>query len=177
MPALQSGYLLGIGSNIDPHNNIRQIIHLLLNEFPQLSLSRILTIPPIGMNSQRDFLNVVVFIETDSPEAALKQICNRIEIELGRDRSDPDRKVKDRPADLDILTQITLPSDALLPTHSITDEYFLYPLLDEIIAYLTENPFEIEQAGVEISIGTLTFGQSATTINRDASASNKRIIK
>ncbi|NQY27279.1 MAG: 2-amino-4-hydroxy-6-hydroxymethyldihydropteridine diphosphokinase [Piscirickettsiaceae bacterium] len=176
MPPSQSGYLLGIGSNIDPHQNIAQIIPLLLEKFPTLTLSRVLEIPPIGMNSQRDFLNVVMFIETDILEGELKAICNSIEIQRGRDRSDPHRGTKDRSADLDILTAIHFPDDANRPAHSITDEYFLYPLLDEISAYLMQSPFEIQQKGVEINIGHLTFGQAATTIHRDASTRDKRIV-
>ncbi|NOQ94637.1 MAG: 2-amino-4-hydroxy-6-hydroxymethyldihydropteridine diphosphokinase [Methylophaga sp.] len=169
MSQVQSGYLLGIGSNIEPYNNIEQIIRLLLKHYPLLSLSRVLEIPPIGMNSQRDFLNVVVFIQTEQAEADLKTICNMIEVQLGRDRNDPARKTKDRPADLDILTKIQLPEEAERPAHLITDEYFLYPLLDEIIAHLMDKPFELQQAGVEISVNNLTFGQTATTINRNAS--------
>jgi len=176
VPPSQSGYLLGIGSNIEPYQNIAQIIQILIKEFPTLTLSRVLEIPPIGMNSQRDFLNIVVFLETDMSKDSLKTICNSIEIQLGRDRTDPHRGTKDRSADLDILTAIHYPNDANRPAHSITDEYFLYPLLDEISAYLMQLPFELQQQGVEINIDHLSFGQTATTIHGDASASNKRVV-
>jgi len=176
MHSTPSGYLLGIGSNINPHDNISQIIRLLLEHFPLLSLSRVLEIPPIGMNSQHDFLNVVAFIQTEKTELDLKAICNTIEVELGRDRSDPERKTKDRSADLDILITLDLPNDADRPAHLVTDEYFLYPLLDELIAHLLNEPHQLQQAGVEINVGNLTFGQTATTINRDASASHKRVL-
>lgn len=171
-----SGYLLGIGSNIDPENNIAEIIRQLLGHFPQLALSRILKIPPIGMNSHRDFLNLVVFIETDINEAALKTICNEIEVRLGRDRTDPSRKIKDRPADLDILTTAHFPDDYNRPTSNITDEYFLYPLLDELSAYLSGQEYVLEQAGITMTIDNLSFGQAATTINRNASTRHKGII-
>ncbi|MDB2705223.1 2-amino-4-hydroxy-6-hydroxymethyldihydropteridine diphosphokinase [Pseudomonadota bacterium] len=177
MPSSQSGYLLGIGSNIEPHDNIKKIVTLLLKHYPQLTLSRVLSIPPIGMNSTRDFLNVVVFIETKDAEQDLKQICNSIEITLGRNRNDPDRKTKDRPADLDILTKFSFPLDAAIATHTITDEYFLYPLLDEVFAHLEGKPFEILQPGITFSINDLTFGQTATTINGNTSTCNKRVIK
>ncbi|PHS71531.1 MAG: hypothetical protein COB23_00740 [Methylophaga sp.] len=171
-----TGYLLGIGSNIDPDNNIVHIIHLLLDHFPQLTLSRILKIPPVGMNSQRDFLNIVVFIETVILEAELKTICNNIEIELGRDRTDPTRKTKDRPADLDILTKVQFPEDYDRPARDITDEYFLYPLLEEITAYLSQTHYSLQQAGVEITIDNLTLGQTATTIYRNTCTRNKRVV-
>jgi len=177
MPASQSGYLLGIGSNIEPDANIKQIINLLLQHYPQLTLSRVLSIPPIGMNSSKDFLNLVVFIPTDDSEHDLKQICNSIEIKLGRNRNDPQRRTKDRPADLDILAHIRLPQQADIAAHEITDEYFLYPLLDEIIAYLTGKPVEMSQSGVKIQLDELTFGQTAATINRNTDTGNKRVVQ
>ncbi|HCC82569.1 MAG TPA: 7,8-dihydro-6-hydroxymethylpterin-pyrophosphokinase, partial [Methylophaga sp.] len=53
------------------------------------------------MNSHRDFLNTIVFVETDLSQRELKSFCNQIEINLGRDRDDPLSKTKDRPADID----------------------------------------------------------------------------
>ena len=176
MPPSHSGYLLGIGSNLEPQQNIVQIIQHLLDAFPTLVISRVLELPPIGMNSQHDFLNIVVFIETNNSEAELKAICNAIEIQLGRDRTDPDRKTKDRPADLDILATLKLPDDATRPSYAVTDEYFIYPLLDEIVAYLMQKPIELQQKGVTLLLDGLSFGQTATTINRNTSTSHKRII-
>jgi 2-amino-4-hydroxy-6-hydroxymethyldihydropteridine diphosphokinase len=173
MSGVHAGYLLGIGSNIEPELNIGQIIRLLSSQLPKVSLSRVLKIPPIGINSQQDFYNVVVFIETAMTEIELKAICNDIEISLGRDRNDPDRKIKDRTADLDILTKAIFPDDASRLVSSITDEYFLYPLIEEINAYLSNRDYVPQQAGVNIIVGDLTFGQTATTINWDTSTSNK----
>lgn len=177
MSPSQSGYLVGIGSNIEPYKNIKNIIALLLQYFPEITISRILSIPPVGMNSQHDFLNAVVFIKTDRTKDELKQVCNSIEIAQGRNRNDPDRKFKDRPADLDILTYITLPKDADKAVYTMTDEYFLYPLLDEVIAYLMAKPVDMEQSGIEFVLDNLAFGQSATTIYRNANTSNKRVIQ
>jgi len=172
-----SGYLLGIGSNIKPAENIVSIMALLLEHFPQLSLSRVLKIPPIGMNSQHDFLNVVVFIETDLSEDELKAICNIIEISLGRDRTDPTRKMKDRSADLDILAAASFPNATSIKASEITDEYFLYPLLEEISAYLSDQDYQLSQTGVALQLNDLSFGQSATTINSQTYTSDKRIIQ
>lgn len=175
MSPTRTGYLLGIGSNINPDENLSRIIALLFDHFPVLHLSRILKIPPIGMNSHRDFLNTVVFIETDIVEQELKTLCNDIEIKLGRDRDDPASKMKDRPADLDILTSATFPDDKNRTASSITDEYFIYPLLDEISAYLSGSNYSSQQQGIMLTIDKLAFGQTATTIHRDASTSNKRV--
>ena len=164
----QSGYLLGIGSNLSPHFNITHIIASLLQRFPRLTLSRVLHIPPVGMNSQHDFLNMAVFIETDIEQTTLKAFCNDIETQLGRDRADPASKMKDRPADLDILFRVTHEDDFHRPANSITDEYFLYPVIDELLAYLSNRQWRPLQAGVAIQLGDLTFGETATTIDRNA---------
>ena len=174
---IKKGYLLGVGSNIEPHKNMALIVKMLLEHFPVLTLSRVLELPPIGMKSNHDFLNVVIFIETAWTEKKLKSICNQIEIQLGRDKSDPDSKHKDRPADLDILSHIELPKESEDPIHLITDEYFIYPLLNEIIAYLMDKSCDVTQAGVSITRDDLAFGQTATTIHRDANSRDKRILK
>jgi len=173
--AFAPGFLIGIGSNLSPHQHIGEIITALTEQFPKVSLSRVLQIPPIGMNSQNDFLNLVVFVETDWPQQQLKDLCNSIEIRLGRDRSDPDRKIKDRTADLDILLAISEADKLSLPMSQITDEYFLYPLIDELFAFLAGKPFNAKQVGVGIQHHDLTFGKAATTINRDTTAGQKRI--
>ena len=86
----RNGYLLGLGCNIAPFENFSQIIAQLLAHFASFDISRVLHIPPVGMNSQHDFLNAVIFIETDISKESLKDICNDIETTLGRDRADPD---------------------------------------------------------------------------------------
>lgn len=175
MTTMHEGYLIGIGSNIEPDDNISKIIDLILDYFPSLHLSRVVRIPPIGMNSHRDFLNMVIFIETDMAEKELKEICNSIEIQLGRDRSDPTRKMKDRSADLDILSTVNFPQDKIRSAAEITDEYFLYPLIDELVAYLSDAEAPPQQLGVTIKVDDLSFGETATTIHRNARSSNERV--
>lgn len=162
------GYLLGLGCNINPFENFSSMIALLLEHFERFDISRILHIPPVGMNSQHFFLNAVAFIETDMPKDDLKDICNEVEIKLGRDREDPDRKHKDRPADLDILCSLTTPQNLKIPAREVTDEYFLYPLIDELFVFLSGEPLNTQiQRGTNIQVGSLSFGESATTIHRD----------
>jgi len=173
---LKPGYILGIGSNINPETNIAKIISLLLINFPHLTLSRVLKIPPVGMNSQHYFLNVVVYIETNITSNELKSICNKIETQLGRNRDDPASKIKDRTADLDILLHAKSAIQLIMPVSDITNEYFLYPLLEELIAYLLGKEPKVRQEGTQMQFEGLSFGQTATTIYRNASASYKRII-
>ena len=172
---LRRGFLIGLGSNLNPQQNMTKIVSLLLQHFDCFELSRVLHIPPVGMNSHHDFLNAVAFIETDLEQVQLKAICNQIETALGRDRNDPQSKSKDRPADLDILTPVYFPDDLSLPVQSITDEYFLYPLLQELLAFLAQKPSPHIQAGEQLQLDNLTFGQTATTIHRDANTSKERV--
>lgn len=168
MTELAGGYLLGLGSNINPQHNFAAIVRQLLRHFDALHLSRVLHIPPVGMNSHRDFLNAVAFLETDMEEAALKAICNKIEVELGRDREDPNSKLKDRPADIDILAHFSSPDDWQRSASSLTDEYFLYPLINELRAFLTDAATApIMQKGTLVNTDGLTFGETAATIHRD----------
>ncbi len=170
------GFLFSIGSNINPHQNVIKVLEHLLKQFPEIVISRVLKIPPVGMASQQDFLNLVVFIATDIELSALKSLFNKIETDLGRDRSDPNCKIKDRPADLDILLEVTSSADFRQPVEQITDEYFLYPLITELCAYLTGENQPAIQKGVTIQLGELTLGQTATTINRQTSGCYKRVI-
>ena len=175
MNAYSKGYLLGIGSNISPEYNIANIIDKLLNHFSQFAVSRVIKTSPVAMHSDYDFLNLVAFVETDSTEKTLKTLCNHIEIDLGRDRADPTSKISDRPADLDILTPIRFPDDNR-SVESITNEYFLYPLLHELLAYLSGQTYPIKQTGIIITTHTLSFGQTATTVHRNTCARHKGIV-
>lgn len=172
----RQGYLLGLGSNIEPLQNITAMMTALLSEFKQLSVSRVLKIPPVGMNSHRDFLNSIVFVETDLSEVALKHFCNQIEINLGRDRDDPLSKTKDRPADIDILRPLVIPDEADIAVSSITDEYFLYPIIRELLGYLNNTTEVSPPPGVLIETPELRFGETATTIHWNSRAGDKGVF-
>ena len=175
---MTESYLLGIGSNIDPDRHFPLIISALLAEFPALHLSRVVRIPPVGMNSDRTFLNVVVSIETKLSAESLKKKCNAIEELLGRDREDESRKTKDRTADIDILTSFCREDALTLIPSAITEEYFLYPLIADLLAFLGGDiPPETLQAGVRLQANGSTFGEAATTIYRDTDTCYKRVVE
>lgn len=178
MSKSRKGFLLGLGCNIAPESNMAHMVKALLQHFDQLSLSSVVLIPPVGMNSHRDFLNAVAFLETEMDAGSLKSLTNQIEIELGRQRHDPDSKIKDRPADIDILAAMKLPEDLSLAPTSITDEYFLYPLIEQLINYLsTDNPANSDRHPLsrQLTIDDLSFGESPTTIYRNGNTGQKRV--
>lgn len=177
MSEQRQGFILGLGSNIDPEHNMAAIVLALMDRFSQISLSRVLHIPPVGMDSDHDFFNAVAFIETRVAARALKNQTNQIETALGRDRTDPHSNVKDRPADIDILSAVSLPADRHLDPARITDEFFLHPVIEELLCFLGRQPLPEIQAGIALETPELRFGETAATIYRDAGTGDIRILQ
>jgi 7,8-dihydro-6-hydroxymethylpterin-pyrophosphokinase len=50
-------YLCSIGSNLDPHIHVSQVVGELLEHFGRLQLSSVIQTKPVGMHSRHDFLN------------------------------------------------------------------------------------------------------------------------
>lgn len=122
-------YLLGLGSNIAPWANLPRLLDALLLLSPQLDVSSVVVTEPVGMRSAAPFLNAAARVHTPLPPAALKARLNEIEIALGRDRSDPASKVKNRVADVDILARLDAP--IVLPS-----ETYLRPVAAELLLTL-----------------------------------------
>ncbi|HSH03530.1 MAG TPA: 2-amino-4-hydroxy-6-hydroxymethyldihydropteridine diphosphokinase [Anaerolineae bacterium] len=99
----QRVYFLGVGSNIEPYVNSVAILEGLLGIAGEIYISRIVETAAVDIESDNRFLNFCVVVVTDWEEAVLRRYCQQIEVDLGRDRRDPTRKWRDRPADIDVL--------------------------------------------------------------------------
>lgn len=97
----QNTAIIGIGSNIDPENNIQQMLRLLGKEVKIRKVSSLVTTKPIGMKEQPDFINGAVKIETILDREELKKKLKEIEQKLGRTRQG--HKFGPRTMDLDIV--------------------------------------------------------------------------
>lgn len=162
---MPSGYLLGIGSNVAPEQNVPAVLKALLTISPQLYLSRVVRTTPEGMHSEHDFLNLVVLVATELAPEVLKAATNRIEETLGRDRSAPDRKIRDRPADIDLLAQI---SDARRTPLPAIKENYLRPLAEELLDFLQQRPLRPASGVITpIQLDTLRLGESPAAVYRD----------
>jgi 2-amino-4-hydroxy-6-hydroxymethyldihydropteridine diphosphokinase len=129
-------YFLALGSNIRPYENVPRMLDSLLTISPTLDVSPILITAPVGMpDSQGNFLNLVVRIQTRQTAEALKQFLSVAEISLGRDRSDPLRKIKNRVADMDILFALGREVTAV-PAHLIPSGAYNRPQTLDLLAYL-----------------------------------------
>lgn len=129
-------YFISLGSNIHPQANIIHILHHLLRLTPRLTISRIIETPPMGLIAKGDnFLNGCVALTTSESKTTLKSQFNHIETILGRNRTDPQRGSKSRPADIDILFALPAGQTAVSPT-LFPPEPFLRPILLELIHFL-----------------------------------------
>jgi len=93
--------IIGLGSNIDPEENIEKAREILRNQFHILNESKFIRTKPVGYPNQADFINGCVFIETDIDSEKLRQSLKQMEVELGRKRAD--FKCGPRTIDLDIV--------------------------------------------------------------------------
>ena len=170
---MPTGYLLGIGSNVAPEHNVPAVLRALLALSPQLYVSRVVQTSPEGMQSTHDFLNLVVLVATELSAAELKAATNRIEERLGRDREAPDRKIRDRPADIDLLTPISTARKSTLP---IIKENYLRPLAEELLDYLQQRPLRAPSGIVTpIRLDELQLGETPTAIYCDGKTGQIRL--
>ena len=111
---------LGIGSNINPQENIRRAVKALATRFPGIRCSSVYESEAIGFDGD-NFLNLVAVAESEDPLPMIMDYLKSLEDELGRDRTQP--KFSGRTMDIDILSYgdnngeevgIELPRDEIL---------------------------------------------------------------
>lgn len=93
--------IIGIGSNINPENNIQTSLMILAREVEVKGTSSWAKTTPIGITDQDDFVNGAVKIRTTMTVEELTGYLKRLEDRLGRDRTLP--KSGPRVIDLDIV--------------------------------------------------------------------------
>lgn len=91
---------VGVGSNIEPRQNVERGLRLLGEHFPGLRRSTVYRTRSVGFSAE-DFLNLVVVFETRLEPEALVQILHRIEERVGRKRAETG--LRSRTLDLDLL--------------------------------------------------------------------------
>lgn len=166
---MREGYLLGIGTNLDPERNALRIVERLVARFGRILLSRLYATAPVGMASGRTFLNFCAFAATELEPAAMKALCVGIEVELGRDRSHPGSKTRDRPADIDL--QIRFLADGSRVVLEEIPPYLAAPA-DEILALLSPGE-PVPPAGADVRVlasGSLRLGETPAAVDRDDGA-------
>lgn len=154
-------FYLSIGTNINPEKNSVRIIENLCHHFGSLTLLPFVYTKPELILSSSIFLNGLAIIKSNLCDKDLKNILNTIEVKLGRDRNDPLKSTKNRPADIDILLQADKHHLALFDT--FTEKY--------IKACLPPNK------PADLSVYGLPAHQGAATIHLDNTTGQISIIK
>ncbi|MCL3780159.1 2-amino-4-hydroxy-6-hydroxymethyldihydropteridine diphosphokinase [Prolixibacteraceae bacterium JC049] len=93
--------IIGIGSNINPEENIYKMLGILENEQIVIEVSSFIRTQPIGIEDQPEFVNGAVKIQTLLDQSMLDSYLKKLEDRMGRDRSVP--KFGPRNIDLDIV--------------------------------------------------------------------------
>lgn len=93
--------IIGIGSNINPEDNIKDSLMILEREVEVIGVSSWAKTTPIGITDQKDFVNSAVKIHTTMTKEKLVHYLKKLEDRLGRDRTLP--KFGPRVIDLDII--------------------------------------------------------------------------
>lgn len=161
---MNQGYILGIGSNIDQNKNIPMILTHLIKRFGPIMISRFYETAPVGMDSNQLFINFCAFAQTSLESAPCKEACIAIEVELGRDRTHPLRKTRDRAADIDLLTFIGAHGHQV--QLELIADYLSQPVA-EIGAILSPRRAIIAARGCvrTFTVGGLQLGETPTAID------------
>ncbi len=93
--------VIGVGSNIDPKENIHKTLKLFTEKFQVIGQSEFIKTQPIGYSDQPDFLNGAILIQTYLDIYELTRALKAIEKELGREESS--LRYGPRTIDLDIV--------------------------------------------------------------------------
>lgn len=93
--------VIGLGSNIDPEENIKKAEEAIASEFKLIGASSFIRTEPVEFKDQPMFVNGAVLIETVIDYRELKVRLIDLEMKLGRVRTE--NKNGPRTIDLDIL--------------------------------------------------------------------------
>lgn len=118
--------IIGIGSNIDPEENIARSLAILRRETEVISVSQFIKTAPVGVKEQPDFLNGAVKVLTEEEKNVFNFYLKSVEDRLNRDRSAP--KYGPRVIDLDI---VMWDGEIVDPDYYRRD--YLRKVVDEII--------------------------------------------
>ncbi len=156
-------FLVGAGSNIEPHKNIGLALKELLVLSNTFAMSPIIQTDPVGMQSERKFFNFVLYFPSNLKLNELKERFNSIETKLGRNKSDPFCKIKDRPIDLDIITEVS--NETNWPAVIKTSESYYFKPMKALLQSLKLVPQSISPL---IEVVNINFDFPYTKIGQEA---------
>ena len=127
---------LGLGTNLgDKRNNLLTAVKYIEEKIGKVtSLSSFYATEPWGFESENQFLNAAICVETSLEPLNLLHIIKDIEIEMGRTQKSVNKVYSDRPIDIDIL----LYDDMIMETEELTIPHPLITERDFVMKPLVE---------------------------------------
>ena len=154
-------YVISIGSNIQPEQHVAAAVSALAKNFGSLYLYQRVYTQAQLVESNHVFINSVLVLNSTLTASELKtQLCH-IEESLGRDRSDPERSVKDRSCDLDIICHLDLWSESWKT--ELTESYL-------------QQVFDPASKQAPIQLGCQLFSERPAAIYFQAETGDKFIV-
>jgi len=126
---------VGLGSNIDPEQNLEFGIAELRRRYGEVDVSAVYRSAAVGFEGE-DFLNLVGRFESESEPAEICQVIAAIHKLVGRDRKDG--KWESRPLDIDLLLyNDRVMEDPRVPREDVLEYGFVLRPLAELAPDLT----------------------------------------
>lgn len=154
-------YYLSLGTNIQPEINAANMVRLLTEQFGPLITYPFVYTQPENIATKNDFLNSLCIIFAYMHETACKDKLNDIETQLGRNRDDPNRSLKDRTADIDILGSST-----------VQDTHFFSRFTECYIKSI----YQLDNAQKLFTLPELSTRKCPTTVDFDRASGHVRVI-
>jgi len=162
---------VGVGSNIEPAENVRAALRLLAKDTRVVAVSTVYETEPEERPEQPRYFNCVVEIETEAPPRELKRTLRAIEERLGRVRSDD--RYAPRAVDLDLLVYDDVAGQAegtTLPNPDIVSRPYLAVALAELAPDLTLPGTDVTAAEMAKSLsrrGMRALGEYSAALKRE----------
>ncbi|MGB2691139.1 MAG: 2-amino-4-hydroxy-6-hydroxymethyldihydropteridine diphosphokinase [Thermodesulfobacteriota bacterium] len=125
--------IIGVGSNIDPQNNIDKAKQTIERNHSLIKASSFIETKPIGYENQDNFLNGALLIETEMDTLSLKSWLKTLETQLGRVKTE--NKNGPRTIDLDIIVW-----NREIVDSEVYERDFLIKSINELIPELNIEP-------------------------------------
>lgn len=123
---------LGLGSNMQPEQNLRMAVDCLRSHFAEITLSSVYRNKALGFEGD-DFLNFVARVETDLAARDVLAVLEQIHDKSGRERDCA--KFVSRPLDIDLLLYDRVVDDSLrVPRRDVLEYSFVLIPLAELAA-------------------------------------------
>ncbi len=126
---MKNDVIIGLGSNINPVENIKSAIQIIKTRFSEITVSPIIKTAPLGFKDQADFYNGAIRFKTVLSADTLKKYLVSLEDKFGRVRTS--NKNGPRTIDLDILTW-----NEEIIDQDVYDRYFLQKSIEALASGL-----------------------------------------